>query len=175
MTRLALLLPISILLAACGPDLSDLERYVAEVNARKTVAIEPIPEPKTFEAFAYVANDRRDPFSPPDATAAADSGQANAPDLKRVREPLEAFPLDALRMVGVISARGTVNVLLSAPDGVVYRARVGNYVGQNYGRITSISAAEMKLVELLPDGFGGWFERSASLSPTETSASEQKK
>lgn len=173
MKRLALLLPLCALLVACSPDLSDLQTYVAEINARKTVRIEPIPQPKTFEAFTYVANDRRDPFSPPDV-AAANSDLSKSPDLKRAREPLEAFPLDALRMVGMIRARDTNYVLLSAPDGVVYRAQVGNYLGQNYGRITSISQTEMNLVELLPDGFGGWFEHSASLSPTDASAIEQK-
>lgn len=153
-------------LTACGSGMSDLETYVAEVKARKTKQIEPIPQVKQYEAFAYAAgNDRRNPFvrAEPEKDANA-PGNNIRPDPNRNPEPLEEFPLDGLRMLGTINTDKTVFALIKAPDNVVHRVLVGNHLGQNYGKITAISDSSIDLVEIIPDGFGGFMERPANLA-----------
>lgn len=158
----------ALLLSACGGGMDDLETYVAEVKARKTRAIEPIPQIKQYEAFAYVGENRRDPFvraePPRDATVPANSLR---PDLTRNREPLEEFPLDGLRMLGVINTAGATYALVKAPDNVVHRVTQGNHMGQNYGRISKITESQIDLIEIVPDGFGAFMERPAILALTE--------
>lgn len=164
MTRnpLALWPAVTLLLSACSSDMSDLEQYAAEIKARKSTAIEPIPQIKQYEAFAYDPGNRRDPFTEvqPESRAAAEGPR---PDLHRNKEPLEEFPLDALRMTGTIRTPSGVYALVRAPDGVIHRVTVKNYMGQNYGQIVAISESEIRLQELVPDGFGGWVQREATL------------
>jgi type IV pilus assembly protein PilP len=160
---LALLAPFA--LAACGSGMADLEQYVAEVKSRKTDQIEPIPQIKQYEAFAYVGGERRNPFvrAEPARDSAADAN-AVRPDVNRNPEPLEEFPLDGLRMLGTINSGNTVYGLVKAPDNVVHRVTRGNHMGQNYGRITGISESQVDLIEIIPDGFGGFMERPATLA-----------
>lgn len=152
-------------LAGCGGGMEDLEQRVAEVKARKSGQIEPIPPIKQAEAFEYVAGVRRDPFQRAEPEPGAASGPR--PDLDRPREPLEEFPLDALRMQGVIEAAGVVYALVKAPDGVIHRVAVGQHMGQNYGQIKAIDESEITLAELVADGFGGWVSRPATLALAE--------
>ncbi|MBI3171736.1 MAG: pilus assembly protein PilP [Hydrocarboniphaga effusa] len=157
----------SILLVGCSSDMSDLDQYVSEVKARKSTKIEPIPQIKQYEAYAYVPADRRDPFTEVKAQERTEAAAGPKPDLNRNREPLEEFPLDALRMMGTISTPQGTFALILAPDGVIHRISVKNYMGQNYGQIVAISGAEVRLQEIVPDGFGGWTQRDASLALTE--------
>lgn len=158
------------LLAACtgGDQMADLRTYVQQVEARPARPIEPLPEIKPYETYAYSAGELRDPFEVPQATEAV--GIASAPkngirpDANRPREPLEGFPLDALRMVGTLDREGHRWGIVKARDGAVYRVQEGNFVGQNYGKITRISEQQMDLTEVVPDGQGGWLERPASLA-----------
>jgi len=157
------------LLAGCGQDMSDLENYAMEVKARTSRNIEPIPQIKTFEPFSYEAGDRRDPFlqllrSREESAAAAGGAGSVRPDVNRPREPLEEFPLDSLRMVGTISMQKRAFALIRAPDAVVHRVSVGDHLGQNYGKITAISETEVVLMEIIPDGFGGWMQRPATVA-----------
>lgn len=166
MSRLGLTLCIALatLLSGCGRGMDDLEQYVVEVKGRKTRQIEPIPQIKQYEAFAYVGDTRRNPFvrSEPEKPANADNGVR--PDPNRNPEPLEEFPLDGLRMLGTINLEKNMFALVKAPDNVVHRVARGNHMGQNYGRITSITDTTIDLVEIIPDGFGGFMERPASLA-----------
>lgn len=162
------------LLAGCGRDMDDLVQYAEEVKSRTSRNIEPIPQIKTFEPFVYEAkdkegNDRRDPFLPLLASrdqAVAASGAAGGikPDLDRPKEPLEEFPLDSLRMVGTITMQQRAYALIKAPDAVVHRVSVGDHMGQNYGKITGISETEVVLMEIIPDGFGGYLQRPATVA-----------
>jgi type IV pilus assembly protein PilP len=152
-------------LTACFHDMSDLEQYVAQVKAHKTTRIEPLPQMKPYEAFIYVAAGRRDPFIPMAPTNP--NGQGNSalrPDMNRNREPLEEFPLDALKMVGTLLFNNQTYAMVKAPDGVVHRVTMGNHMGQNYGKIIKIEPSAISLTEIVPDGFGGWTERPASLA-----------
>ena len=166
LTRMMVLL-LPVCLSACSLGMSDLEEFVAQEKAKKSNKIEPIPQIKQYEAFAYVQDNRRDPFSTPDGrqgSAAEGAVGALAPDLHRNREPLEEFPLDGLRMLGIIQANGKTYALIKAPDNVVHRVTRGDHLGQNYGAITKIDDTEIKLTEIIPDGFGGWMQRFANLA-----------
>jgi type IV pilus assembly protein PilP len=153
------------LLAACGGGRGDLEGWVAEVKSRRGAPLDPLPVLKTFDVFAYSAFDLREPFAPwqnedeRQPTTAVTGGPR--PDPNRRKEPLEAFPLDTLDMVGTIGMGKDMYALLKAPDGVVYRMRPNNYIGQSDGRITGIHEDRIELVELIPNGVGGWIEEPA--------------
>lgn len=158
------------LLSACSHSMSDLETWVTEVKARKSRQIDPIPQMKQYEAFAYVGENRRDPFvASPGETRPNDSGELSSlrPDLNRSKEPLEEFPIDALRLVGVVTFNAKTYAMVKAPDSVIHRVTIGDHLGQNYGRINKVSEAEVGLTEIIPDGFGGYIERPAALAATE--------
>lgn len=155
-------------LSACAIGMGDLEEFVAQEKAKKSTKIDPIPQIKQYEAFAYTDASRRDPFVSPDpeqrSAGASGAAGATAPDLRRNREPLEEFSLDGLRMLGIIQANGKTYALVKAPDNIVHRVTRGDHMGQNYGVITKIEDTEIKLTEIVPDGFGGWMQRLASLA-----------
>lgn len=157
-----LLAAIVVSLSACTRGSRDLEAWVAEVKARPAPPLDPLPVMKQFETFEYAAQDLRDPFSQP----GADQGGENSlrPDPNRRKEVLEAFPLDSLDMVGTIGAGESVIGLVMGPDRVTYRVRPGNYMGLSDGRITAVFEDRIEMVELVPDGAGGWLERQAKIA-----------
>jgi type IV pilus assembly protein PilP len=160
---LALLLAVAV--TGCSRDLDDLEQKVAEVKARPGERIEPLPQIKPYESFQYNAEKLRAPFQP---TLPADTLASGVrPDARRSREFLEQFPLDTLRMVGTLNVQGRDFGLVQTKDGLVHRVLPGNYLGQNDGRITGISESEISLVEIVPDGLGGYIERPAGLALAE--------
>lgn len=163
--RLRLLLLPLLLLAACSSETSDLEDFVSGLKQREPVQPAPIPKIKTFETFTYQAEGRKDPFglSTPKKTARAEGGGIR-PDFDRNKEPLEEFPLDALRMLGTIEAGGKVFAMIKAPDGILHRVSMKDHLGQNFGEITGITDAEVTIKELVVDSLGDWVERPASLS-----------
>lgn len=157
------LLPL--LLVGCTPGMADLEQYVTEVKARKTRQIEPIPQIKQYEAFAYVVQERRNPFVRAEPQKDPNAPGSNIrPDPNRNPEPLEEFSLDGLRMLGTINKEKAIFALVKAPDNVVHRVTLGNHMGQNYGKIVAITESTIDLVEIIPDGFGGFMERPANLA-----------
>ena len=151
-----------LLLAGCSSDPKEVEAWVEEVKARPAPPLEPLPVMKQFETFEYAAQDLRDPFSAPSPDR--DQGGSGGPDPNRRKEALEAYPLDSLDMVGTIGAGGSLLGLLMAPDKVTYRVRPGNYLGQNDGKITAVYEDRIEIVELVPDGAGGWLERQAKIA-----------
>lgn len=163
--RSCLLLGLLASLGGCGMiGMSDLEEFVAQEKAKKSVKIEPIPQIKQYEAFAYVEGSRRDPYVATVPQRAGGGGSGLQPDLRRNKEPLEEYPLDALRMVGTIELNNQIYALVNAPDRIVHRVMRGNHMGQNFGAITKIDDAEITLTEIIPDGFGGWMQRPATLT-----------
>ena len=140
----------------------NLEKWVADVKARPAPALDPLPVMQQFETFEYAAQNLRDPFS--NAFSDESGGSGPRPDPSRPRQALEQFPLDSLDMVGTIGTGPGMIGLVMAPDKVTYRVRPGAYMGQNDGRITAIHEDRIELVELVPDGAGGWLERPASVA-----------
>lgn len=154
------------LLGACSSDLDKLKEQVTEIKSRPGERIDPLPEVKPYEAFAYEAGSLRSPFTP-SAPVRADVANAVRPDVKRSREFLEQFPLDTLRMVGTLALNGQNYGLVQGKDGLVHRVLPGNFVGQNDGRVTSITATKISVIEIVPDGVGGYIERPAALALNE--------
>jgi type IV pilus assembly protein PilP len=159
-------------LAACGRGVTstpgnapNLEKWVADVRARPAPPLEPLPVMQQFETFEYSAQGIRDPFS--NAFTDDSGGSGPRPDSNRRKEITEQYPLDSMSMVGTIGAGGRIVGLVLAPDKVTYRINPGNYLGQNDGRVTSVNENRIELVELVPDGAGGWLERPASLALNE--------
>ena len=157
-----LLLAASVLATSgCTRGKADLELWVAEVKQRPGPPLDPLPVMKQFETFEYAAQHLRDPFSTPIADG---DGGGPRPDEDRRKEVLEAFPLDSLDMVGTIGSGDGVIGLVMGPDKVTYRVRPGNYMGLSNGRVTSVTEDRIDLVELVPDGAGGWLERQAQIA-----------
>ena len=148
-------------LSACGIGRSDLEKWVAEVKARPAPPLEPLPVMKQFETFEYTSQNLRDPF---DQTFSGDGSSGPRPDPNRRRQTLEGFTLDTLKMVGTLGSGNNLTGLVMAPDHVTYKVVPGNYMGQSDGRVTGVHEDRIDLVELVPDGAGGWLERPAKLS-----------
>ncbi len=164
-----LLLCVMLGLGGCsGGDFSDLQRFVDEVRARPAGPPEALPEFKTYETYAYSVSEMRDPFartvSEEMITPASDTGLR---PVDRHKEALEQFPLDTLRYVGSMEQEGAGWAIVTAPDGIVHRVRVGNYLGQNHGQIMTISEGRIDIEEIVPDGIGGWMKRKATLSISE--------
>ena len=161
MKRLAIAL-IVIGLSGCGSgDMDDLHRFIAETGKDMQGKIEPLPEVKVYEPFTYNAFDLPDPFKPRKLSMGGGGGMQ--PDLTRPKEPLEAFSLETLKMVGVLSKNGTVHAVVKTPDNAIYHVKKGNYMGQNFGLITQINENEVGLREIVQDSAGDWSERSSTL------------
>lgn len=154
------------LLGGCGGDgMDDLRDFVKNAHADRKPKIEPLPEIKPYEAFAYAAAELPDPFSPANLRPQS-AGKASGPrpDMNRRKEPLEDFPLDALKMVGTLSKGKLSWGIIQAPDGTVHRVQRGNFIGQNFGKITRVSDDKIDLVEMHQGPLGGWVEREAVLA-----------
>ncbi len=163
-----------VLLTACsqGSGFSDLDQFMAETRAKPRGFVEPLPEFKSYEAFTYSAADRRAPFEPPiDVQLTMMDEQPTSdvePDLDRPREVLENFGLKDLTMVGTLrgtsAATDSPFALIRDNAGGIHRVRTGNYMGQNYGRIIGVNETRVELIEIVPNGRGGWVERPRSLT-----------
>jgi type IV pilus assembly protein PilP len=148
-------------LAACGSGQSDLQKWVDETKKRPGGHIQPLPEVKPYETFVYGASKLRSPFQP---QGPGGSQQSLRPNVRRNREFLEGFSLDTLKMVGTFKVGSQFYGLVQSKDGLVHKIQPGNYLGQNDGRVTEISAGKISLIEIVPDGLGGYIERPASLA-----------
>jgi type IV pilus assembly protein PilP len=164
--RTALLACVLAALAGCGNDMDELQAQVDEIRSRPGTGIEPLPEVKPYETFDYAAVDERSPFEPGMAPA-ANAPNAIRPDQNRSREFLEQFSLDTLRMVGTVKLKGRLFGLVQTGDGLVHRVLPGNHLGQADGRITAIEEGKISLIEIVPDGMGGFIERPAALALSE--------
>ena len=152
--------------AGCSSDMQELEQKITEIRNKPGERIEPIPEIQPYEAFVYSAGNMRSPFEP-SAPALQELTTSLRPDVKRAREFLEQFPLDTLRMVGTLELQGRNYGLVQGKDGLVHRVLPGQYLGQNDGRITGITANRISVIQIVPDGVGGYIERPAALTLTE--------
>ena len=165
-TRWVATVVASVGLSACGGANDDLRAYIDEVKARPGGRIDPLPPVEPAPTYVYEAGTRRSPFMPdaPQRRLSNDPNAVDGPDRNRPREHLENFPLDTLRMVGTLADRRASFALVQTNDGLVHRVRVGEHMGQNFGRVVSISESEIQLVEIISDGLGGYLERPAAIA-----------
>jgi type IV pilus assembly protein PilP len=168
---------VALLLAACGPSgQEELLAWMDEQRAQARPKVQPIPEPKKFTPQAYTEEATTDPFSNQKLVQALKSESAQltsnaalvAPELSRRKEPLEAFPLDAMQMVGSMAKTGKP-VALVRVDNLLYQVHPGNYLGQNFGKIIKVGETEVILREIVQDAAGEWIERTATLQLQERS------
>ncbi|WP_412754117.1 pilus assembly protein PilP [Legionella londiniensis] len=148
------------LLTACAPAEDDLQRYMHEIKSRPSRPIEPIPEFETPQKFKYPEEEkRRSPFKP---IVALEKKDLLAPNLDRPRQPLEAFPLDALKFVGILKEGPTIWGLISQPGGLITRVKPGDYMGKNFGQIIKITEDTILLQETVQIG-GKWEKKTITL------------
>ena len=165
--KTALALPLIALLATgCSKDINDLYDFIETTKASNVGSVKPIPQFKPYQSFAYSAEDLRDPFVSTidimeDQSLTKDSLH---PESDRPKQYLETFPLDTLSMVGTLAQDDNAWGLIKDPKNVVHRVKLGNYMGQNEGRIIKITEVKIYLVEIVPDGIGNYVERDASIA-----------
>lgn len=159
-------LAIGAAMVGCGSgQYDDLRQFVndpGEVSGARA-RVDPLPRVEPYQAASFVASEIEDPFRPRKVEPARAAKGTIQPDLNRRREPLEAFPLDNLRMVGTLQQGKQMFALIRTPDNNLFRVRVSNYMGQNFGLIQEITESGVKLKELVQDGNGEWTERVSSL------------
>ena len=167
----ALLGAFILLLAGCDSNgEGELRQWMDQERAQAQPHVTPLTEPKQFLPQQYVAKGDLEPFSPQRLTQAlkrdtnqlATNAALIAPELARRKEPLESFPLDSMIMVGSLIKAGSPTALVKV-DSLIYQVKLGDYLGQNYGRITKISETAVQLREIAQDATGDWIERTASL------------
>jgi type IV pilus assembly protein PilP len=171
-----LFVPVAlVVLAGCSSEMSELKDFVKQSEKGLPRKIEPLPAVKPFEPFTYEGFDLPDPFKPRKLVAPREGGGGGlAPDLNRRKEPLEAFPLEQLKMVGTLS-QGKDTYALVRADKTLYRVKKGNYMGQNFGLITDVTESEIKLKEIVQDSAGDWAERQSVLPLLEETGKGDKK
>ncbi len=163
----ALAAGMALLLGACSGDTAELQAWMDQQRREIRPTTQPIAPPKRFDPAPYDVGQLVDPFSPQKLNVAMKQ-EAQQPssllaaELNRRREPLEAYPLDSMAMVGSLSRQGREYALLKV-DNLLYQVKVGDYIGQNYGKITKITETEIALREIVQDAAGEWTERTTSL------------
>ena len=164
-------LSLAALLGGCGQSsTAEIQQWMNEVQRTTKVAIEPITKPKTFSPYTYEGKGLVEPFHPDKLevafakakTSSARDGGIKAPDMERRRELLESHPLDTVKMVGALNRKGLVFAVLEI-DGNVHHAKIGNYIGMNFGMITHIAENAVHIKEVVQDASGEWVERDAKL------------
>lgn len=162
------------MLAGCGADLGELQQWMDQQKREAKPNVPPLQPPKKFDPQPYTVADAVEPFST-QKLAVALKRDERAPssllagELKRRKEPLESYPLDNMNMVGSVNKQGRPFALLRV-DGLLYQVKVGDYMGQNYGRVLRISDNNLVLREVVQDAAGEWIERNSTLQLLEGGA-----
>ena len=170
MKRIACVLACAAMLGGCTSDYSDLDTWMAEVDARPHGAIEPIPVFKPYESFTYSAQSLRAPFDKPVEIVEGRLPPSPdvKPDLLRPREFLERFNIEQLAMVGTLSQSGALWALVADGEGGVHRVKVGNYLGKDHGKILETTETSIAVQEIVPAGESGkWIERPRTIKLAE--------
>ncbi|MEM7001831.1 MAG: pilus assembly protein PilP [Pseudomonadota bacterium] len=166
--KISLTISVLSLLAACSPnrDYSDLQAFMKQEDERKGGRIEPLPPIKTVAPFSYQVGNLRSPFEPPIVVRKVDraSGPQVTPDFNRVKQYLEQFAISQLSMVGTLAQFNQNFALVRDTEGGVHRVQTGDYLGRDHGRVLTVDEASIDLIEIVPDGSGGWVERARTVA-----------
>lgn len=153
------------MITACNRnDYSDLEAFIHSSGEGLQGKIDPLPEVVPYKSFTYQAFDIPSPFVPRKNDQVQTLASEIQPDLHRRKELLESYPLENLSMVGSLQQQDRIFAVIKSPDGALYRVKVGNYLGPNFGKISHISESEVKLSEIVQDGVSEWIERTSVLT-----------
>ncbi|XHS80049.1 pilus assembly protein PilP [Burkholderiaceae bacterium UC74_6] len=155
------------LLAGCSSDADELHQWMEQQRRDARPTVKPLEPPKKFLPEPYTAGGLVDPFSVQKLSVAvkAEATQPNSlltAEMNRRREPLEAYPLDSVSMVGSLTRKDQRYALLRV-DNLLYQVKVGDYLGQNFGKIMKISETDITLREIVQDAAGEWIERTSTL------------
>lgn len=161
------LLLSAIALAGCSSDEQELDAWMAQQKREVRPNVAPLVPPKRFDPQPYAEAMAVEPFSSQKLTVALKQEQRQpnsmlAAEMNRRKEPLEAYPLDSMQMVGSVARTGRPSALLKV-DNLLYTVKVGDYIGQNFGKVTRINESEVTLREIVQDAAGEWIERPATL------------
>lgn len=163
MSKLAVLLCSFVLVGCTTGDQEELRQWMATVAQDAKGKIPPLPVVEPYEPVLYDVGNLLDPFKPGKmAPEEKKGGTGFRPDLDRPKEPLEAYPLESLKYVGVMTRKKASYAIIQV-DGTLYQAKIGNYMGQNFGVVVSVSESEVTLRELIQDSAGDWVERTSTL------------
>ncbi|QPF72536.1 pilus assembly protein PilP [Roseateles sp. DAIF2] len=161
-----------LLLGGCAANLSELQEWMEQQRREVKPSVQPLVAPKKFLPEPYAAQVGVEPFSPQKLSVAVkqENNQLSsllAAEMGRRREPLEAFPLDSMAMVGSLTRQARRYALLRV-DNLLHQVKAGDYLGQNFGRITQITETDITLREVVQDAAGEWVERTSTLQLQET-------
>lgn len=157
------MIPLTMMTACTQNDYADLEAFIQSSGDGLHGQIDPLPEVKPQQYFTYEAFDISSPFVPRKNDQAQTITSGIQPDLSRHKEVLESYPLESLSMVGSLQRHNMIFALIKSPDGTLHRVKIGNHLGENFGKINQISEAEVKLSEIMQDGVNEWTERTSVL------------
>lgn len=166
-SRIGVVVVTAVLLAGCGAGVDEIQAWMEQQRREVKPGVSPLSPPKRFEPQSYAGLQAVEPFSAQkmDAALKQENRQQSAllaSEQNRRKEPLEAFPLDSVLMVGSVQKQGRPMALLRV-DKLLYQVKVGDYLGQNYGRITKIDETQVVLREIVQDAAGEWIERTTNL------------
>ena len=169
MKKLSLIIPL-VLLTGCGVSsgTADLQKYIDDIMGQPRGTIDPLPEFKSYESFTYSATGLRSPFDLPvdldKVIRNVDTGSDVTPDLNRSKEQLEEYSFGSFSMVGTINREeNQLWALVSVPGNGIHKVKEGYYMGQNHGRVIRVTSQRIDIIEIVPNGVGGWLERPRSL------------
>jgi type IV pilus assembly protein PilP len=168
-------LAVLLVLVGCGQDrYQDLQAFMHDSEKGMRRTIEPLPQMRPYEPFEYKGYDLPEPFRPRKLTPSKSEGGGLQPDLNRRREPLESFPLESLKMVGMLEQKQARYAIVRA-DNTLYRVHKGNYMGQNFGLVMDITDTDVKLKEIVQDSAGDWAERASTLQLIDDTTGDKKR
>jgi len=173
LTAIAVVAALTAGLSGCGAEQEELQSWMDQQRREAKPNVPPLLPPKRFDPQPYEQAQAVEPFSNQKLAVALkqEARQPNslfAGEMNRRKEPLEAYPLDSMSMVGSVARSGRPTALLKV-DSLLYQVKVGEYLGQNYGKVTKISETEVTLREVVQDAAGEWIERPAALQLQEKS------
>lgn len=167
-TKFSLLLIVLLLTACGGEEFQDLQDFVKNSGADMRGKVDPPPDIRPYEPMNYDNSaGLPDPFKPRKPEVKNAGGGLNQPDFNRPKQELEEFPLEGLKMVGYLQRKNIGYAVIRSPDGKLHRVKAGNYMGLNFGQITSVTDTDVKVKEMVQDGAGDWSERESSLQLVE--------
>lgn len=171
MRKLFLLTGVALLAACGGEEQSELRQELAGMTKDLRGRVDPLPQVRSYEPVPYRGESMLDPFVPgrivvTQAATGGGGGGGVQPDLNRPKEPLEAFPLEAMQMVGTLAQNKDTYALVRAGNNL-FRVKKGNYMGLNFGVITAIDESQISLKEVVQDSGGDWVERSTTVQMLE--------
>ena len=154
--RLLFLLPV-LLLGCATEEHQDLRQWMRDEAKGMKGKVAPLPEITAFPVVSYETEMLTPPFAAGKIVTLEVVADKSAPDRTRPQQPLEIFPLEDLKVTGVIMA-GTVPFALiqTPPPNKPKHVRVGEYMGRNFGKITAITREGITVLESVKDANGAW-------------------